>query len=148
MAEQKPQTLAKHARFDPAFHFFLAPVFVLNFLLSFHVAWEHFHSSPILSVWWIVLSAALLMLTVLMRAYALKVQDRVIRLEERLRLTALLGPSDSGVVHSLSVPQLVALRFVSDAEAGPLARRAATEGLTPKQIKESIGVWRSDFHRV
>ena len=131
MAEQKPQTLANHARFDPAFHFFLAPVFLLNFLLSFHVAWVHRHTSPLLAIWWIILSAALLGLTTLMRIYSLKVQDRVIRLEERLRLTALLGNGELGLVHSLSTPQLVALRFASDAEAGALARSSRATSSRP-----------------
>jgi len=94
MAEQEKQSFAHHTRWDPAFHFFLAPVFVLGFVLSLvhffaHIGEgdfrDHFHSFLI-----VLLAFALLALVFKVRLYALKVQDRVIRLEERLRLAQIL----------------------------------------------------------
>ena len=83
MAENSSQNLANHARFDPAFHFFLIPVFVITWFicLGFLV-----HHPGFQSAWHLVLATALLGLCLKARLYALKVQDRVIRLEERLRL--------------------------------------------------------------
>ena len=81
----------------------------------------------------------------LVRSYGLKVQDRAIRAEERLRHFVLTGqPLDK----RLRMGQIVALRFATDEEMPALAKRAAEESLTPKQIKEAIKVWKADLRRV
>jgi hypothetical protein len=83
------------------------------------------------------------------RMYAARVQDRVIRLEERLRLAGLTSPAAAAVrAQSLTESQWVALRFASDAEMPALAERAAREKLTNKQIKDAIQVWRPDYFRI
>lgn len=142
MADKPPQTLANHVRYDPLFHFFLAPVSLVLLVWSITHLVRHFnHESLAFSV-----AALLIFLTVFKtRIYALRVQDRLIRLEERLRLENL---SPSGIVPALSVSQLVALRFASDAELPSLAEKAATGNLTSKQIKQAIQNWRPDYFRV
>ncbi len=82
------------------------------------------------------------------RMYALRVQDRVIRLEERLRLASLLSEPLRSRIPELTVGQLVALRFASDAEVPKLAERALSEKLSPADIKKAIQVWRPDYLRV
>ena len=87
MSEKRPQTLANHAKFDPLFHFFLAPVLLACFIASIVFL---FHGLTALHIWLAVFSLAAFLLAFKTRVYSLKVQDRVIRLEERLRLSALL----------------------------------------------------------
>jgi hypothetical protein len=146
MAE--PQSYKNHARFDPMFHFFLAPLLLIN--LGFAI-YATIHAWPFLAhrdLWWIVMSVALIVLAGLARSYALKVQDRVIRLEEKHRLAALVSPEQLAELDSLTVKQYVALRFASNPELPELARRAVREALSQKQIKEAIVAWRADYDRV
>jgi hypothetical protein len=145
MPERKPQTYANHARFDPLFHYFLAPVLLITVILSIIHLVRHPH---VHSAWLVVLSLALLVLATKVRMYALKVQDRVIRLEERLRLTSLLPEPLRWRIGELDVRQLVALRFASDAEVPALVERTLNEKLTQKQIKQAIQTWRPDYFRV
>lgn len=147
-----PQTFANHTRFDPPFHFFLIPVFGLALIFSLifffaHIGhrtlWENVHAFLI-----VVLAFALLILMFKTRLYALKVQDRVIRLEERLRLMQLLSEPLRSRIPELTEGQLVGLRFASDAELPKLAERALNEKLSRQDIKKSIQNWRPDYWRV
>ena len=81
------------------------------------------------------------------RETALRVQDRLIRLEEQLRLADLVDEDHLELVEALTVKQYIALRFASDAEVPALAQRAVAENLTQKQIKEAIVTWRPDNYR-
>jgi hypothetical protein len=145
MANAAPQSYANHARLDPTFHFVLGPLAVMSVVLSIIVFTRH-PSLP--STLWVVLAVALLMNATKTRSYALTVQDRVIRLEERLRLAQLLPETVRPRIAELKESQLIGLRFASDAELPALAMRALNEGLTQKQIKASIQVWRPDTFRV
>ncbi|HTW30048.1 MAG TPA: DUF6526 family protein [Candidatus Sulfotelmatobacter sp.] len=152
MAEKKPQTFANHARLDPLFHFFLAPVFILGVILTLVHFFAHFSESDFRDNFHafllIVLAVALLVAVTKIRLYALKVQDRVIRLEERLRLQQLLSEPLRSRIPELTEDQLCGLRFASDAELPKLAERAMNEKLSRKQIKEAIQTWRPDYWRV
>ncbi len=145
MAEKRPQTFENHIRLDPVFHFFLVPLSASTFVAAVWHAVLH----PDIASFWLALGALLFVFAVLrIRIYALKVQDRVIRLEETLRLTALLPDSRRARIGELTLGQLVALRFASDAELPALATKALDEKLAPKDIKKSIRVWRPDYLRV
>jgi hypothetical protein len=152
MAEKEPQTFANHARLDPLFHFFLLPVFGFLLLLCIvhfvaHVT-EGGLQNEFHSVGLILLATALLVSVFKIRLYALKVQDRVIRLEERMRLASLLPEPLRARIPELAMSQLVALRFASDAELPRLTERALSEKLSSADIKKAIQIWRPDYWRV
>src|SRR3984885_5541921 len=90
MAEPSRQTLANHVRLDPPFHYFLLPVFAISWILSVVFLVRH---PGFLHFWVVIFNTALIVAVARFRQYALKVQDRVIRLEERLRLASLLPDS-------------------------------------------------------
>ncbi len=143
-----PQDFKNHTRFDPPFHYLLMPILLINFIFSIVATVRHWPTNADLFVWWIVMSFALMILAFKSRANALKAQDRVIRLEEQLRMRALLSAADFARTSELTPSQYVALRFASDAELPTLVKRALEEKLTPKQIKASIVDWRPDYLRV
>ena len=145
MAEKVPQNLSNHTRFDPLFHFFILPVFVITFISTI----VHLVKHPGLhSAWLVVFMLAAALAVTRMRTYAIKVQDRVIRLEERLRLAMLLdGPMRSRITE-FSESQLIGLRFASDAELPALAARTLSEKLSRADIKKAIVQWRPDYWRV
>lgn len=152
MSQNVPQTYANHTRFDPTFHFFLVPVFALGLILSLVHFFAHFRESDFRdnfhSFLLIVLAIAVLTLVFKVRLYALRVQDRIIRLEERLRLTQLLAEPLRSRIPELTVDQLVGLRFASDAEVPKLVERTLNEKLKRKAIKQAIQNWRPDYWRV
>jgi hypothetical protein len=145
MAEKKTQTLDNHSRVDPLFHFIVLPVFIFTAIGgAIRFLWHpSFHSG-----WFFVISVAAVIAVTKIRVYALKVQDRVIRLEERLRLSLLLSETLRPRIPELSEGQLIALRFASDGEVPKLAERAITEKLSRADIKKAIQTWRPDDLRV
>ncbi len=143
MAET-PQNFSNHVRYDPIFHFFLMPVFVTTFISTVVFAIQH---SNLLTWLHVVLALAALFALFRMRIYSMKVQDRVIRLEERIRLSAILADPLRGRISELTVKQLVALRFASDGDVAGLVQKAL-DGMDPKAIKQAIVNWRRDDMRV
>lgn len=140
-----PQDFKNHTRWDPTFHFFLAPLMVLTLVFTIKHAWAYPNE---MTLWLVLLAFALCVWLVKTRTYALGVQDRVIRLEERLRMERLLPAELAGRVGELGIKQFVALRFASDGELADLTRRALDEKLAPKQIKAAIRSWRPDNTRI
>lgn len=140
----KPQTADRHAATDTLTHFVLGPILLINFVVALVVAIRAPHHLA-LHIWLVVISVALFLMAVKMRLYSLRVQDRVIRLEERMRVAALVPQAD---VSRLSIPQLIALRFASDGELPALVARTLAENLDPKAIKSSIQSWRPDYARI
>jgi hypothetical protein len=139
------QGLKNHARLDPPYHFVLAAIVIANLVIAIVHVFRHFGFH---SVWLLVLSLGLVILLLKIRSYPLKVQDRVIRLEERLRLQALAPAEWHAQIYRLNEDQLIALRFAGDDEVVGLAKMALEQNLTRKQIKERIRNWRADDWRV
>jgi len=141
-----PQTFANHTRWQPPFHFFIAPVMLINVIWSV----VQFIKAPGLnSGWWIVVSVALLVLAFLVRLNSLKVQDRLIRLEEKLRYQQILSAPICQQASALNMGQIIALRFAGDDEleelvGSVLAGKLARAG----DIKRAIKGWRADMFRV
>ena len=145
MSESAPQNLKNHGRLDPTFshrHFLHPPrqpcdrhrVCSAPLQLLFRMAG--------------VLSILVFVPYFIIRLYPLKVQDRVIRLEERLRLQALAPSEWHTQIYRLSEDQLIGLRFAGDDEVVELAKQALEHNLKRKQIKERIKNWRADNWRV
>jgi hypothetical protein len=139
------QSYQKHARLLPGFHFFVIPVLLVNVLNEMRHLWmdptRHF-------AFQVVVAAALLGAAFLSRIQALTVQDRVIRLEMRLRLRAVLPPDLQANIDALTHRQLVALRFASDAEIPELVREVLAGKLSNgKAIKMRIKNWQADWLR-
>jgi len=145
MSDSAPQSLKNHGRLDPPYHFVLLTVLVVNLFIVLCFAWKNLNY---FTEWLVLLSLAAFILLGRLRTYPLKVQDRVIRLEERLRLQALAPAEWHAQIYRLSEDQLIALRFASDDEVVELAKQALEENLTRKQIKERIKTWRADDWRI
>jgi hypothetical protein len=148
MSKSQEQNLKNHGRMDPPFHFFVFVVLVANLVFAvFHLV-RHWEDSYIASSWFLVLSLAVFIPLFKIRLYPLKVQDRVIRLEERIRLQALAPAEWHTQIYRLSEDQLIGLRFASDDEVVELAKQALEGNLNRKQIKERIKSWRADNWRI
>jgi hypothetical protein len=143
MAEQN---FANHVKVVPAFHYFVLPVLALNLVWSIQrVVHLRFTWDGIVSV---LTAAALLVLAFNARLFALRVQDRVIRMEERQRMGRLLPDDLKPRIEEFTPAQLVALRFASDAELPGLARKVLNDKLTDiKAIKQIVQNWRADYLR-
>jgi Family of unknown function (DUF6526) len=142
---QKSQSLANHTKYDPPFHFFLVPVLAINVVL---IAIQLFRSPRLLGLWLFIVSLALIVMAGRMRSYATHLQDRIIRLEERLRLGSILQEPLRSRIGELTDSQLVGLRFASDAELPTLVQRALDEKLSRSDIKKAVNDWRPDYSRV
>ena len=149
------QTFSNHAKFVPMFHFFLLPALSLNLLwavrwffplqvntmFGFQVFMSHLVN--------LMVAMALIVMAFLARTFALGVQDRVIRLEERMRYERLLPEDLKPRIGEFTINQLVALRFACDAELPALARKVLDAKISErKAIKQMVQNWRPDYQRV
>ena len=146
MAEKLPQTYANHTRFHPPFHYFLAPGALVLIVLTVVNVFRHYSQ---LDAWILLLTAILFFAAVfLVRSYPLKAQDRIIRLEERLRLQTVLSGALARRIPELTEAQLIALRFASDSELPALVEKALAAKMPAREIKKAIVAWRADTFRV
>jgi hypothetical protein len=140
MAE--PQNFKNHTKLVPGFHYFVLPVLVINFVWAVRHAWRVLTPDTEMQV---LLAAALFVGFGLTRGFALKVQDRVIRLEMQLRLERLLSAEMRVRIPEFTLGQLVSLRFASDAELPALARKVLDEKLENRSaIKKLVTNWQAD----
>ena len=140
------QTYSNHTRWYPLFHFVVVPLLAISFLS--HLV--RFFMTPSWALaFWVLLSITLILFALAARLMALKAQDRVIRLEERLRYRDLLSAELAARASALTVSQIIALRFASDGELASLVERTlAGEFAKTKDIKLAIKEWRGDYLRV
>jgi hypothetical protein len=146
MANQKPQNLQNHVRVVPPYHMFVFGVFLINLgtsiyrLVKFGYSWDALVN--------FLLGVALVVLFFYARIFVLTVQNRVIRLEMRLRLAELLPADLRPRIPEFTVDQLVSLRFACDAELPALARKVLDEKLNDrKAIKQLVKDWQADYLR-
>lgn len=144
MATAETQTYANHRRFVPMYHFVTSLILIVNFG---YAAYQLIVGASVATAIAALTAFALLNLFYFARAFATKVQDRVIRLEERLRLERILPDDLRARVPALSTPQLIGLRFASDSEIEALVRRAVEDNLDAEGIKKQVKAWRADFER-
>lgn len=143
MAEQN---FANHTRFVPPFHFFVIPMTGINLGWTiYRVIKTGFSADGVISI---LFATAIVLLALFARLFANAVQDRVIRLEERLRFERLLPADLKPRIPEFTINQVVSLRFASDAELPELARKVLAEKLDQrKAIKHLIKTWRPDYCR-
>ena len=147
MSQAQPQNYANHARMIPAFHFVALPILAINLFWSMgQVVANEGSFETLLAV---CVALALVIIALCARLFALWAQDRVIRLEMRLKLTEILPDELKFRIGELSTSHLVALRFASDAELPDLVRKVLGGSLTEgKAIKQAITSWQADYQRV
>jgi hypothetical protein len=145
MPQPTPQNFANHVRYLPAYHFVAFPLFFVNFCYAAYQAVAHVSAATVMGL---VLAVALVLLFLLSRMMVVTVQDRVIRLEERLRMRAVLPADLQPHIDRFTVKQMVALRFASDAELPALARKVVDGQIEDqKAIKKMVTEWRADCQR-
>ena len=138
------QTYSNHRRYNPWHHFVVLPILSINLAVEIQ---RLIKDPSAYRGWQVVLAIGLFLFSFTARGMALRAQDRVIRLEERLRLSRLIG--DQAVIESLRPSHLIAMRFAPDEEVPELVRRIAGGELrTTEEIKKAIRTWRPDNLRV
>lgn len=145
MSDQRPQSFENHAKLVPGYHFAAFGLLLVNLAWALWTLIRHPGAGAAVGLG---LALALVLVFFYARLFPLAVQDRLIRLEERIRI-ARLAPDLDARLDALTPRQMVALRFASDEEVGALARKVLDEGVTDgKAIKRMIKVWRPDHFRM
>ena len=141
------QSFANHRRFFPLYHYFALPILCLNIVMTLVYAYRH-PGTLKWNIWQIIMSLALVVAVLALRSSTIIVQNRIIRLEQRLRLAALLPERLRARVPELSVSHLVGLRFASDVELPPLVERCLSGDLKgAEDVKRAITTWQPDYLR-
>ena len=143
------QTYANHRRLDPGYHVWLASMLTVNLVAALvHLFRHHASGELACSLWLLMMAVAFVLIGLKLRSYPLRVQDRLIRLEETLRLQRLLPEDLKARIHELRPNQFVGLRFASDGELADRTREALDGPLSGEQIKKRIQTWRPDEFRI
>jgi hypothetical protein len=146
MSAEPSQSYENHARMVPGFHYVTGAMTLIFVGWSI---WQAMTTRTVAAHFEMLGGFALLGTYWYTRAFPLGAQDRVIRLEEQLRLTALLPDDLRKRIPELTSRQLIALRFASDGEVAELVRWVLTDNVSDtKLIKQKIRTWRPDFHRI
>ena len=146
LGEKMPQTYANHARFVPLFHFVVFGVLVVNALYRLYVVVRWFGLGTFIDA---LLGIALVLFAWSVRTFDARLQDRIIRLEMRLRLARLLPAELQPRIAELKPGQLIALRFAPDAELPALVAEVLAGRLTKNsEIKQRIQTWEPDYFRI
>ena len=136
------QSYQNHTRFVPLYHFVVLPILLINILVAGYDV-VRFPALP--TIWGLVVTIAVFLGVLFGRVFALAVQDRLIRLEERLRLRELLTGELRGRVNDFTAGQLIALRFASDGELAELAAAVLRDNVVKRaDIKKMVRQWRAD----
>ncbi len=140
------QNFDNHQKFVPGFHYVAGPILLLNVVYSGYLVATSFSLDSAMAL---LVAVALVIIGLYARIFALGAQDRVIRLEERLRLQDLLPPDQRDAIGNLTTAQLIGLRFASDGEVGALVAAVTAEGIEDrKEIKKRVTNWRPDNQRL
>ena len=145
MSEKNPQNYENHAKFIPVFHYIALPLLLVNFFgalfrVTQEISFYTFNG--------VGLAISLIVVAVFTRLFALKAQDRVIRLEEQIRMQTFLPDALEAHVGRLTMGQIVALRFSSDEELANLTQEALDQNTSPNALKQAVKNWRPDYDRV
>ena len=122
-------------------------LFLLIALVAFALRWFGIRGRGSLAIGLLGLCASVTMLLVISRTYTTRLQDRIIKLEMRVRTAPLLTPEQQRLLGQLDNKQIAALRFASDPELAALIERAVREKLPPKEIKRAVKSWTADLDR-
>ncbi len=152
MSDQPVQNFENHVR-TPTDAFVVLGVFLLVIILAVVGIFTNdvgiLTRDVILALAVVVAGVAGILNTMMTRLYSTKLQDRIVRLEMRLRMRAVLPDELAADIMDFTLSQLIALRFASDDELPGLARKVLDDNITnSSEIKKMIRDWQADWHRV
>jgi len=139
----KTQNLENHKRLHPLYHFFMVPISVLTIILAVYLTFTN--ENFIEGIFYLLLSCLLGLTILLTRVYSLSTQNRLIRVEMRLRYFELTSRHFSEVENQLNLSQIIALRFAGDEELEALIQKTIEEKLTSEEIKKRVKDWKGDY---
>jgi len=144
---EQTQSFANHRRFYPLYHYFALPILYANIVMTLVYAYRH-PGTIKWDIWQIIVAMALAVAVLVLRASTIIVQNRLIRLEQRMRLAATLPDRLRARVPELTISQLIGLRFASDAELPALVERCLSGDLKgAEDVKRAITTWQPDYLR-
>lgn len=140
------QSFQTHRKFVPLYHYVALPILTVNVLVA---AYYLVRAPGLPSVWALLMGVALFLSALFARIFALAAQDRVIRLEERMRMRELLPEALRSRIHEFSREQIIGLRFASDGELPELAATVLRDNIQKRDaVKKMVKSWRADDHQL